>query len=82
MSTEQEQTKKSERFSSLIKSYREDVLGMSTRELGEALDLEGSYIRQIETEKVKPSLKFLVAMRKMYGISLDMVVDNTDIGEL
>lgn len=68
-------------YTETLTEYRTRVLGYSTRELAEQIGVDGSYIRQIETGKVKPSLKYLYKMYTL-GLSTDALFAKTNISEI
>jgi transcriptional regulator with XRE-family HTH domain len=53
---------------------------LTIRQLGEALGVHNSYITQVETGRVTPSLKLAVRMADFFSVSVDSLVkDDIDI---
>lgn len=63
----------------ILISFR-NSLGYSTRELAHEIGVDSSYIRQIESGRLKPSLKYLYKMYKL-GLSTDSLFEKTNISE-
>ena len=68
-------------YKDALKKYRTEVIGMSTRELGEELGIDGSYIRQVESGAVMPSLRYLAQLNEL-GMSIDAMFAHTDLKEI
>lgn len=67
-------------YREVLKQFRTEVLELSTRELGEELGVDGSYVRQIESGAVAPSVKYLGQLC-LRGLSIDALVKHTDLLE-
>ena len=67
-------------YREVLKQFRTEVLELSTRELGEELGINGSYVRQVESGAVAPSVKYLGQLC-LLGLSIDALVKHTDLME-
>src|SRR3990172_6059106 len=51
-------------------------LGLSQEEFAKSIDYSRSYVKDIESGRVKPSRGFLEAVRSKYGLSIDALFSN------
>ena len=59
-------------------SYRREELGMSRKQLAEAINLSYAYVAQIETGYRLPSTKHQVLLARVLGMSLDELFGTED----
>src|SRR5476649_573203 len=60
---------------------RRFAVGMSLRELARRIDVSPSLVSQIETGKIQPSVRTLIAIVSELGLSLDEIFELVGSGE-
>jgi transcriptional regulator with XRE-family HTH domain len=61
------------RFGEKIKLLREERR-MTTRQLGEALGVNGSHVSNMEGGVKKPSVELLIALASYFGVTTDQLL--------